>query len=211
MQYPEPDLYHCSSGFSDDAVSKWLNDAYDEGLWDIDFSYNNDSVPLQYLMSYLNISTPGELSPYYWDQFGMYWNKDQEGAAAFYEKLLNDSKYAERVSLCRNEDIGLLDVSLTTFEDEFGDFEEYCSDPCGCGDTDEEQTSSSIEEDDNTLLYVGIAIAVLVMILIIVLLVVMFRKSRLKDEVYSDVKKEHVAHTSTASGFEEGTAGQTSK
>jgi len=207
--YPVPDLYMCVSGFAGEAVSKWLDDAFDEGLWDIDFSYNGSSYTVQDLLDADYISNPGNLTPEVWDDWGGHWNQHQEGAAAFYEKLLDDSTYSERLSLCYNSDIGLSDLSITSFEEEFGDFEEYCTDSCGCGDTEEESEGAMVEETTNLIMFVGIAIAAVSVILIIVLLVVMMRRNKMKNEVNTAIKKEHVAHTSTVSGIEETTAGET--
>ena len=210
IQYPISDLFVCLSAFAEEAVSDWLDDAYDEGLWDIDYSPNGSSVTMENLLDEGIISSPGELNPAYWEGFGGHWKGDQEGAAAFYDKLLDDDAYNKRLSMC-----GYTDVSVTTFEEEFGDFEEYCTDPCGCEiadnveESEDETSGEGGGETTDSVMLIGIVICAVVVILgVIILMVVVIRRYKLKNEVNTSIKREHVAHTSTVSGIEEGTAGQ---
>ena len=119
--YPVPDWgAFCQWDFSGNAVNLWLNDAYEEGLWDV----NKGGLTVEDLMESGNISSPSDLHPRVWEQYGGHWNKEHEDAATFFDKFWNDPTYDERLQMCSEVP--------TTMEEKIGDFEEFCTDPCGC-------------------------------------------------------------------------------
>jgi len=132
--YPVPDWdIGCTMDLADSAVNQWLDDAYDAGLWDVD----HNGLTIEDLMDSGNITDPSDVHPRVWEQYGGHWNKEHEDAATFYDKLWNDPAYGERLSLCSEN------MNIITFEEEYGEFEEYCMDSCLCGETNEDTKGSN--------------------------------------------------------------------
>merc|ERR1719333_641162 len=79
-----------------------------------------------------SISSPSDIHPNDWKEFGGFWNKDHQDAATFFDKFWDDQQYSARESWCVTPNgFGIIE---TTFEDELGEFEEYCTGSCGCGE-----------------------------------------------------------------------------
>jgi len=185
--YPVPDTTSCWTGFSDNAVSQWLDDAYNAGYWDVNIPWNDTVLNIADLIEEGYLDTAGNMSMYEWEEWNGYWNHEMEGAADFYELFWNDSKYSERLSVCYNYESGFHSESLTNYDVEFGDFEEYCTDSCGCEDGEEDimfstmvAEESSESSDDGaieTWLIILIAvIGVMALIAVIIIFVVLLRK-----------------------------------
>merc|ERR1712072_332693 len=74
--------------------------------------------------------------------------------ATFFDKFWNDQQYSARESWCMTAN--KQSVIETTFEDEVGEFEEYCTDSCECGeslttaDPDEVRESSTTSDPDES-------------------------------------------------------------
>merc|ERR1711879_981799 len=196
--------YNCRSGFSDDAVSQWLNDAYDAGYWDINISANESWYDMEDLIEEGFLESAGSIDMNYWNEYGGYWNHEMEGAADFYEMFWNNSnsKYSERLSTCYSYISGDYSESLTNYNDEFGDFEEYCTDSCGCeeGKEDEEE-----EKESNIVLSTAaIAIFAVMGVIVVCMVCVFVWMCRRKEKVYGSAKPYHVAQTSTPSAENDG-------
>merc|ERR1712124_157923 len=86
-----------------------------------------------------------------WQDFNGIWYSDKDGAAEFYERFWNSSyeAYSGRLSRCYSPlDSGIhYELTNTSFVDEFGEFEEYCMDSCGC---DESTTTGEPGSEDTT-------------------------------------------------------------
>merc|ERR1719233_1166283 len=147
--YPAPDLYSCRSGFSDDAVAQWLDDAYYAGYWDMNWTDDNGS--------YYNVEQaiefgfdPREMHMDDWQDFNGIWYSDKDGAAEFYERFWDSSyeAYSGRLSRCyRPLDSGIhYELVNNSFVEDFGEFEEYCMDSCGC----EESTTTEDPRSEST-------------------------------------------------------------
>ena len=165
--YPVPDwgVYaFCQFDFSENAVNLWLNDAYEKGLWDV----NKDGLTVEDLMESGNISSPSDLHPRVWEQYGGHWNKEHEDAATFFDKFWNDPTSDERLGLCSLFAGKSINQSLTTMEEEIGDFEEYCTDPCGCG-VEGEVTEGSSNEIDSLIIITAVGGALFGIIAIVVM------------------------------------------
>ena len=136
--YPVPDWeIGCTIDLADSAVNNWLDDAYDAGLWDM----NHNGWTIESLMENGIISDPSDVHPRVWEQYGGHWNKEHEDAATFYDKLWNDPSYGERLSLCSG--------NIITFEEEYGEFEEYCMDSCLCVEQNSYQKRIEMEQGEN--------------------------------------------------------------
>jgi len=208
--YPAPDFYYCTSNFAPTAANQWLDDAYDLGFWDVNMS----GVNIDQMLSDGNISRPSDYPPASWQYIGGYWNKDMEGATEFYEKFWNDDTYSDRETYCfeangfsrgRNDSIV---INETSFEEEFGEFEEYCTDSCGCGTTtttseSEEEESNNMDDDEegNGMLVAVILLAMVLVIAIGVIVFLVAKNRKLEQQVIGGavtVKGIHVPQTSTA-------------
>jgi len=200
--YPVPDSYDCRSGFSDDAVSLWLNDAYDAGYWDINISVNDSWYDMEDLIEEGFLESAGSIDMNYWNEYGIYWNHEMEGAADFYEMFWNNSnsKYSGRLSTCYSYISGDYSESLTNYVDEFGEFEEYCTDSCGCEEEEEEE-----EKESNIVVStVAIAIFVVMGVIVVCMAFIFVWMCRRKEKVYGSAKPYHVAQTSTPSAENDG-------
>jgi len=138
--YPVPDFMggHIVD-FAQSAVDQWLNDAYDLGLWDVDM--NGSTVEDLIESADFNISSPSDIHPNDWEEYGGFWNKDHEDAATFFDKFWDDPEYSARELWC----ITLSEFSIieSTFEEEMGEFEEYCADSCQCDEAVESDGGDS--------------------------------------------------------------------
>merc|ERR1712083_340982 len=176
--YPAPDFLVCLANPSWDTRSQWLNDAYDLGLWDVNvsaeeidnlsqglwatefdrndtnFVYNVSGVDMADLIEWGVLGEAADLDLEDWTSAGGHWNGDVDGAAAFYQRLWDndDGVYYERDSMCvgGSTDDVYFDMTETTFNDEFGDFEEYCDDTCGCETATTSVPTSSPVENGST-------------------------------------------------------------
>ena len=175
LVYPAPDFYVCLSGFSDGTRQQWLNDTFNEGYWDVNMS----GMGIRDFIDEGYLENPGDLDLEDWVDVGGYWN-DMDGAAEFYERLWDteDEAYNERNILCLGADFGFTD---TTFNDEFGDYEEYCDDACGCEEEAQEEGDESNGVD--TVVVVGIIIAVLVVAIVAILMWVVFVRKRSGEDL----------------------------
>merc|ERR1712062_485776 len=103
-----------------------------------------------------------------------------DGAADLYDKFWNDSgEYTERNGICYK---GVDEPSITaisSLKEEFGDFEEYCTDSCGC----DEGEAAEEDDDDNgdTLMIIGIVVGAVLLIIIIVVVVLVMKNRKLKE------------------------------
>ena len=164
--YPVPTAHRCLSGFDENMVGDWLIEAYNAGYWDVNTS---DGRNIQNMIDDGDIKSAADVPPADWPTVGGQWYAEKEGADAMYEKLWNDMEYSDRISICGADQwFG----SRTSFEDEFGDFLPYCTDPCGC-DSEE----SSFTEATNWGFMVAIMVLV-VLFLIVTIAVVFKRKGR---------------------------------
>ena len=174
--------------------SQWLNDAYDLGLWDVNMSGANmaDLIESGVFGEAADLNLGG------WESVGGYWNGDVDGAAAFYERLWDhdDDTYTGRDAICFGD--GFDEMTGSTFNDEFGDFEEYCDDTCGCDTaTTSTPTSTTLESSTPTsnssesrlseLSGGTIAcIVIAVVVALVVILVVIFVSCRQKESEAED-------------------------
>merc|ERR1712217_170721 len=145
--YPKPDWWSATDfQISPRATNMWLDDAYTEGLWDVD----HNGLSIDDLLDDGTITRPSDIKPKEWNEYGGYWNTEHDSAATFYDKLWNDDKYSERTIGCERDDEDY-SVKNTTFEDEFGELQEYCTDPCGY---DETKTTSATDVPGTTMMEV---------------------------------------------------------
>jgi len=187
--YPAPTLYGCSSGLEETMVGDWLNEAYDAGYWNINTS---DGKNIEDLINDGEIDSAGDLPPFYWSDAGGRWDSEKEGATAMFEKLYNDSAFSARVADCYYSRADWTETA-STFEDEFGDFEEYCTGSCGC-DADEERDGGEFVFSMGNVVTVVICAAVLIAFTFIMVVICGEKK---KSAVSM---KTHVAHSSAISG-----------
>lgn len=130
--YPIPDLAICESSLDYDSMASWLDDAYDAGFWE------GDSFSVQGLVDAGTISRPADLHPMDWEDYGISWDSTKEGANEMYDMLYNNASYEGRFKSCTyGDDVdGVGNDEASTFDEEFGDFAEYCMDDCVCGTTE---------------------------------------------------------------------------
>jgi len=99
----------------------------------------------------MGIENPSDLTPKVWKQVGGHWNAETEGASTFYDKFWNDPVYSDRTSHCflayGEDEEG--EERTTTYEEEMGQFEEYCTNPCGCDDDKDEDVQTADTEGNN--------------------------------------------------------------
>ena len=156
--YPAPKLFLCSSGFSEDAVSDWLNEAYAAGYWNVNTSKGESVADL---IEGGSIHSPGDLHPAFWSHIGGKWDSEKDGANEMYDKLLHEEAYSARMSVCA-ESADVRGETETTFQDIIGDFIEYCTDPCGC------EAGSAVDGDVSSihiLVFVGVTLIIIVIVL----------------------------------------------
>merc|ERR1719474_1093725 len=68
--YPVPDFFAFGiTDFAQSAVDKWLNDAYDLGLWNVDM--NGSTVEDLIESEGFNISSPSDIHPNDWAEYGI--------------------------------------------------------------------------------------------------------------------------------------------
>ena len=168
LVFPTPNLHLCSSGFADDAVSEWLNEAYDAGYWNINTS-NGESVAD--LIAGGSIESAGDLHPVLWSYVGGKWDSKKEGANAMFDKLLNDEAYSGRISLC-GESADSFTETESTFQDTFGDFKEYCTDSCGC---DADTTKHDVNSAAGILVILAVSAGAAVIIAIVLAVLCRYR------------------------------------
>merc|ERR1712176_312408 len=105
-----------------------------------------------------------------------------DGAQEMYDALWNNETYEGRFKYCINTNGEVPQYyEPSTFDEEFGDFEEYCSDSCTCADDDDvddddddvddddDDASEATEDDDDddTVIIVGIVIGVVLVVIVI--------------------------------------------
>jgi hypothetical protein len=170
--YPVPDFmgFHIVD-FAQSAVDKWLDDAYDLGLWDVDL--NGSTVQDLIDSPNSNISSPSDIHPNDWEEFGGFWNRNHQDAATFFDKFWDDSEYSARESICVTPNN--FSFIETTFDDELGEFEEYCTDSCGCDiDGDRAVDDNGDEQAFATELVVVTAIGGTAVVAVAVLVVMLW-------------------------------------
>jgi len=188
--YPVPDFFMCMSSIGETAINNWLNDAYEEGYWDV----NVNGSSIANLKEAEVIGNASDIPPVLWSYYGGYWNEGMDGAADFYEKFWDDSgEYTERNGACYNGQGEYSETAISSLKEEFGDFEEYCTDSCGC---DEEAEEAAEEDDDNsdTYMIVGIVVGAVLLIIIIVVVMLVMKNRKLKVSMNKDAI--HVPGTS---------------
>jgi len=183
--YPIPDFYACIVGFGKEMVSEWLVEAYDGGYWDINTS---DGKNVRDLLDDGTIDDAGSIHPGDWESVGGEWFNEMEGAQEMYEKIWNDDAYSARIAQCYSPAIWTNEFLNSTFEDEFGEFEEYCTDSCGCDEstttsnpTADSEEKTGDEDDDGGWMQTKnllIAVIVLVVFLVIAIAVIMYLVAR---------------------------------
>jgi len=173
--YPKPDLFYCVSKIHETAIDDWLNDAYDAGYWDVDW----DGATIADLIANGSIESASDVPPYYWKYVGGFWNTSMDGANEFYDKFYdeNDTTYSARTSLCW-DGAGAERETDTSFEEELGNFTEYCSDSCGCDTTEEEAQSDDEDDNNETYIIIGIVVGVVLLLVVIAIVVVLMRKNK---------------------------------
>jgi len=204
--YPIPDFYLCSSGFEKETISDWLVEAYEGGYWDVNTSAGKN---VQDLIDDGSVDSPGDIYPVDWESVGGQWFHEVAGAQEMYEKIWNDDAYSARINQCYSPNTGRNVLSNSSFDAEFGEFEEYCTDHCGCNessttsDPDDESDSESVIEDSDSdgMMIAMIMLVILLVIAFAVILYLVQRNLKLKKSVTSgtgSVKGLHVPQTSTA-------------
>merc|ERR1719361_3303832 len=200
--YPIPDMAQCENRISYESMTDWLDDSYYAGFWEAHNQYDltvQDAVDDN--TTFPDINRPADVHPLlYWEGFNISWKSDMEGAKEMFDMLYNNQSYEGREQICYNSGgVEIQEGEPSTFDEEFGNFEEYCMDQCVCG-TDSSEDEDAVEEtddDDNTLVIVGIVIGVVLVVIIFASVIFMMIKNR---KVTGSVKAQHVSHTSTASG-----------
>lgn len=181
-------------------VSEWLTEAYEGGYWDVNTS---DGQNVQDLIDDGTIGSPGDISPANWEDDGVggQWFNDVDGAGEMYEKLWNDARYQARWSRCYHPSTFTLRFANTSFEEEFGEFDEYCTDSCGCAEEGDDDVESEGEDanvekddDDDIMLILVVVLGVLLAISLIVILLLMLKNKKLSKS--TKVKAHHVAQVS---------------